>query len=100
MAGRLPFVLTGDFNAEPDAAPIRLLTGRLTLEGRRGNLMDAWALLHPDEPGFTWEPRERIDYIFVSPSVRVHEIALAATEPNAEGVYPSDHCGLIAELGI
>ncbi len=102
-AGRLPFVLTGDLNAQPDAAPIRFLTGRLTLEGQRGNLVDAWALLHPDEPGFTWptwEPRERIDYIFVSPSVRVHEIALAATEPNAQGIYPSDHCGLVAEVEI
>lgn len=102
-AGRHPFVLTGDFNARPDSAPIRFLTGRLALEGRRSNLVDAWALLHPDEPGFTsptWEPRQRIDYIFVSPLVEVHEIALAATEPNAQGVYPSDHCGLIAKLGI
>ena len=102
-AGRRPFVLTGDFNAEPDSAPIRFLTGRLTLEGGCGNLVDAWALLRLDEAGFTWptwEPRERIDYIFVSPSVKVRKISLAATEPDAQGVHPSDHCGLVAEVMI
>jgi len=103
MAEDRPFVLTGDFNAEPESAPIRFLTGHLALRGQCGSLVDAWAFLHPDDPGFTsptWKPRERIDYVFVSPSVKVHKITLAATEPNAQGVYPSDHCGLLAEVEI
>ena len=98
-----PFVVAGDFNAEPDSAVIRFLTGHLALKGERGTWLDAWALLHPDEPGFTSparNPRERIDYIFVSPSMKVREIALAAMEPNAQGIYPSDHCGLAAELEL
>ncbi len=98
-----PFCLTGDFNAEPHSLPIRFLTGQLTLRGQLGTLIDAWALKHPDNAGFTsptWEPRERIDYILVSSSVKVHNVALTATESNAQGIYPSDHCGLLAELGI
>lgn len=100
-AGPRPFVLTGDFNAEPDSAPIHFLTGRLALERQHGGLVDAWALLHPNEPGFTQprrEPRKRIDYFFVSPPVRIYKITLAATEPDAQGVYPSDHYGLVAKL--
>lgn len=77
----LPSVMAGDFNAPPDSQAIRFLTGRASLGGRGTYWRDAWALLHPTEPGYTWAARNpavplyverdrRIDYVFVGPMGR------------------------------
>ncbi|HEX2570828.1 MAG TPA: endonuclease/exonuclease/phosphatase family protein [Polyangia bacterium] len=77
----LPSVMAGDFNAPPDSQAIRFLTGRASLGGRGTYWRDAWALLHPHEPGYTWAARNpsvplyverdrRIDYVFVGPMGR------------------------------
>lgn len=96
-----PFALTGDLNAEPHELPIRFLRGEERMERRTSNLFDAWTVAHGDEPGYTysaWEPVKRIDYMFVPEASMVRHIAIAADKPDAEGVYPSDHLGLYAEL--
>jgi len=100
-AGGEPFAITGDFNARPDDSPIRFLVGEETLERRRSDWADAWACRHPDEPGYThsaWEPNQRIDYLFVPRADMVRQINIAADRPDEDGVYPSDHLGLYAQL--
>jgi len=96
-----PFAITGDFNAHPDHPWIRFLVGQETLEGQTGAWVDAWAAAHPGDPGYTavaWEPYERIDYVLVPDAGMVRRITIAANRPDAEGIYPSDHLGLYAEL--
>jgi endonuclease/exonuclease/phosphatase family metal-dependent hydrolase len=52
--GRIPKVMMGDFNARPDSDEIRWLCGLRSIGGRRVYFQDAWAHLHPREPGYTW----------------------------------------------
>ena len=87
-------VLMGDFNAEPRSTEIRALTGS-------GDLVDAWVLAHGIQPGFTYasfNPVRRIDYVMLK-NVPADGISarLIGTEP-ADGAYPSDHLGILADL--
>jgi endonuclease/exonuclease/phosphatase family metal-dependent hydrolase len=108
-----PPVVTGDLNAEPGSDEVRLLGGLLTAPAVPGLvLIDAWRYADPGDPGFTWHhrngylansaiPDSRIDYILVGPprqgrgKVRSAELAGAAP---AEGVWPSDHFAVVADL--
>ena len=99
----LPFVFTGDFNAEPTELPIQYLTGQAQIDGHSGNLGDAWTICHPGEDGYTfsaWKPEKRIDYMFVSANVQVQSIAVVGSSSHQEQVTPSDHGGLFADLAI
>lgn len=49
----LPTIIAGDFNAGPEAASIRFLTGRQSLDGRSVLYHDAWAI-GGKGPGYTW----------------------------------------------
>jgi endonuclease/exonuclease/phosphatase family metal-dependent hydrolase len=118
VAGReeLPVVLLGDFNAAPDAASIRFLTGKQSLAGESVRYEDAWVAAHPGDAGHTFTPRNplvrsgqmplergrRIDYILIrsGPHGAQLDVAgchLAGTEP-IDGVWASDHFGVLAEL--
>jgi endonuclease/exonuclease/phosphatase family metal-dependent hydrolase len=117
-AGDRPSILMGDFNARPEADEIRWLRGMVTLSGRRTYFQDAWDRLHPGERGWTWacanpytkaleflEPDRRIDYIFVTPMRRdgratIRTCRIVLQEPAADGVYASDHFGLLAEIQL
>jgi endonuclease/exonuclease/phosphatase family metal-dependent hydrolase len=106
-------VVAGDFNAEPDSSVIRYLSGLASLDGASTYLQDAWRLAGDGGPGLTWsnrnphaaldqEPDRRIDYIFSGfhgPSGRGRplECRVVADEP-ADGVWPSDHFGVLAVL--
>lgn len=112
----LPQVLAGDFNTVADSDELRWLRGLTTLGGRRVFYQDAWATVHPREDGVTWRrdnpfrarmnwlPAERrIDYIFVTAARRdgrgtVHDARVVLDRPDADGVYPSDHAGVLAEV--
>lgn len=119
----LPTIIAGDFNAAPNASSIRFLSGLQSLDGRSVYYHDAWALAG-EGPGYTWTVdnpaanavieqvvrqrvhRRRIDYIFVGswdqhPNAygHVRSIRLAFDQPG-DGVWPSDHFGLLAELDI
>jgi endonuclease/exonuclease/phosphatase family metal-dependent hydrolase len=77
----LPTIIAGDFNASPDAASIRYLTGLQPVGGRSVHYHDAWQVAG-DGPGYTWatsnpsaraeieqivrQPRHqrRLDYVF------------------------------------
>ena len=120
----LPTIIAGDFNAAPDAASIRYLTGRQSLAGRSVCYHDAWSVAG-DGPGYTWnidnpnarseidkivrQPahRRRIDHVFVGswhahPRAHAHVRAatLAFDRPLADGVWASDHAGLVVDLDI
>lgn len=112
--GGFPPVLVGDFNAEPESAEIRYVTGLQSLEGRSVQFVDAWRMAGDRTPGHTWsnrnphaspwlEPDRRIDYVFVGPPRRpdglgqVLRCERVGTEPRA-GVWLSDHFGVVAEL--
>lgn len=81
-----PTLLLGDMNATPDATELQPLFARLH---------DAW--LTAAGPGFTYPadtPTERIDYVLVSPNVKVDTtfVAIAAAS--------SDHRPVVADLSF
>jgi endonuclease/exonuclease/phosphatase family metal-dependent hydrolase len=113
VAGDRPVVLGGDLDATPDAASIRFLRGRQSLDGYSVSYWDAWQTVHGDEPGHTFTPRNplvmeesdvtreeprRIDYLFVragarGPCLNIVDCRLIFEEPPA-----SDHYGVMANL--
>jgi endonuclease/exonuclease/phosphatase family metal-dependent hydrolase len=112
-------VLLGDLDASPDAASIRFLTGRQSLEGVSVSYHDAWETAHPGEPGHTFTPENplvaagdmplvrprRIDYVLVrgtshGPTLRVEACELAFTAGGPGGTPPSDHLGLAVDLAL
>jgi endonuclease/exonuclease/phosphatase family metal-dependent hydrolase len=119
----LPTVIAGDFNAAPDAASIRHLTGRQSLGGRSVLYHDAWAVAG-DGPGYTWtsdnpntragadqivrQPghHRRFDYVFVGswdfhPKGRaVIQSATLACDKPIDGLWASDHFGVVVDLEV
>jgi endonuclease/exonuclease/phosphatase family metal-dependent hydrolase len=119
----LPTIIAGDFNANPDAASIRYLTGRQSLAGRSVRYSDAWEVAG-DGPGYTWtvdnpnasgvidqivkQPghRSRFDYVFVGSwdahpkaHARIQSAALAF-DRSIDGIQVSDHFGLVIDLEV
>jgi endonuclease/exonuclease/phosphatase family metal-dependent hydrolase len=110
-------VLAGDLDATPDASSIRFLSGLQSLGGTSVSYRDAWASTHPDDPGHTFtlrnplvmgdsevrqEESRRIDYVFVrcdekGPTLVIAACALAFDEA-VDGVWASDHIGVVADL--
>jgi endonuclease/exonuclease/phosphatase family metal-dependent hydrolase len=109
---RGPTVLCGDFNAPPDADEVRMLTGRAAAPVPGLAFQDAWELAGHGA-GHTWSnanswaapallPDRRIDYVFSAWPRRGgagHPVRceLVGTQP-VDGVLPSDHYGVLAEL--
>lgn len=111
-------IVAGDLNAAPDAASIRLWTGKQSLGGVSVCYRDAWAAIHA-EPGATFTPDNalttsaedgtwelelgrRIDYILVrcvenGPTLHITTCDRFLDEP-VDGVWGSDHFGVTAEL--
>jgi endonuclease/exonuclease/phosphatase family metal-dependent hydrolase len=108
-----PPVVCGDFNAAPDSEEIRLMTGRATLPVSGLVFHDAWEAAGDGGPGTTWsnanpfaavalEPERRIDYVFVGwPKAggagHVTRCEVVGTA-EVDGMVPSDHYGVLAEL--
>lgn len=99
IAGPAPFFLTGDFNLNPDTAPVRSLSAALR---NARDLSEA----KPYGPtgtfnGFDFQdpPDGPIDYIFVNRPVRV--LKYAVLPDNWDHRYPSDHLpvAIRAEVG-
>jgi endonuclease/exonuclease/phosphatase family metal-dependent hydrolase len=109
-------VLAGDLTADPDAGSVRFLTGRQSLAGTSICYRDAWESTHPGDPGHTFTPENplvadwdwlfrRLDYILVRCGLHggsTLEVAASRRifdEP-VEGVWASDHFGLVADLAV
>lgn len=109
-----PPIVCGDFNAEPHSDEIEMLTGQRALAVDGMLLVDVWHACHPGEDGFTWTNRNpyaeaqlewdrRIDFVFAGwPKAggagQPLRCELLGDEPTADGVWPSDHLGLVADL--
>ena len=108
-----PPILCGDLNAPPDADEIRMLTGRTTLAAPGLVFHDAWEVAGDGSPGFTWdnsnpfvardlEPDRRIDYVLAGwPKAggAGHVVAArVAGTAMVDGVHPSDHAAIVADL--
>jgi endonuclease/exonuclease/phosphatase family metal-dependent hydrolase len=110
---RHPTILCGDFNADPDSDEIRMLTGKTAPAAPELAFYDAWATAGSGGPGYTWArdnpwaapvlwPDRRIDHVFSAWPRRggaghpVH-CEVIGTEA-VDGVVPSDHYGVLADL--
>jgi endonuclease/exonuclease/phosphatase family metal-dependent hydrolase len=109
-------VLAGDLSSDPDAANVRFITGRQSLEGTSVCYRDAWEAIHPDDRGETsktdnplvadWDwPFKRLDYVFVrcgehgGPTLEITGCERVFDKP-VGGVWASDHFGVWADLRV
>jgi endonuclease/exonuclease/phosphatase family metal-dependent hydrolase len=111
-----PPIVVGDFNAEPDSDEIRFMRGAHPVGDRGVYFNDAWLVAGDGRAGgrgATWcdrnsyartahDPDRRIDYIFSGYPQRngvgfLERCAIVCNEER-DGVWPSDHFGLYAEL--
>jgi endonuclease/exonuclease/phosphatase family metal-dependent hydrolase len=108
-----PPIIVGDFNAQPESAEVRYVKGLQSLDGRSVYYRDAWAFAGDGRNGTTWsnqneyartalEPNRRIDYIFAGPplanGVGQIESCRVICDDERDGVWPSDHFGVYADL--
>lgn len=107
-----PPIICGDFNAEPSSDEMRTLTGQRPVASDLV-LVDCWRAAHPVDPGFTWdnenpfvaaqlEQNRRIDFVlagWAKARGAGHPVGaeLIGTEAT-DGMHPSDHYGVVAEL--
>ncbi len=89
-------IVLGDFNSTPDTEPIVRMSSELR-DAR------AASLTPPYGPSATFnsfrvgmEPSKRIDYIFVSPRLRVLKFAVLTDSDGTR--YPSDHFPVLARI--
>ena len=108
-----PPILCGDLNATPDSEEIRMLTGKAKVASPGLVFHDAWDVAGDGTSGFTWdnanpfaardlEPNRRIDYVLAGwpkegGAGQIVGARVDATEP-ADGIHPSDHAAIVAEL--
>lgn len=107
-----PPIITGDFNAGPEADEIRFMNGHTGLGGNCVYFADCFGITG-EGPGYTFtrrnpysgqvkEPNRRIDYIFVrGPDDKGRGEPLSARvafdQPTGD-VWPSDHFGVFATI--
>lgn len=98
------WIIAGDFNASPETFAPRLAAARA---------IDAWEVVRPSEPGFTFDAvantlaaatsstgrSTRLDRILTI-DLAATATRLIGTEPGRTGHPPSDHYGVLAELSF
>jgi endonuclease/exonuclease/phosphatase family metal-dependent hydrolase len=108
-----PAVLCGDLNADPTSDELRMLTGQAAVPVPGVMFRDAWLAAGNAEAGATasnanpfnaaaLDRERRIDFVLVgTPKLggvgHVLEARLAGDAP-VDGVWPSDHLAVVAEL--
>lgn len=105
-----PVFVMGDLNAAPDTLEIKALLADAQLN-------DLYVTLHGEKPMFTWDnqnpyaksahhdlPDRRIDYILAGNianlSTQLCCFERVLEQPNEEGIYGSDHFGVLAKIKI
>jgi hypothetical protein len=107
-ATSLPVVLTGDLNSDPSSQAYADLVG--------AGFVDTWLAANPGDPGLTCcqvppdtivnpvsQLHERVDHVLARGGFAVFGDELVGDQPSdrtASGLWPSDHAGLVATLGI
>lgn len=109
-----PILLCGDFNATSDSEEIAMLTGSSARAVEDLILEDAWAVAGDGGAGITFDeanphtiaelsPGRRIDYVFLGrpegEACRIADCRIAGDGP-VDGVWPSDHYAVVAELAV
>lgn len=102
IAGKFPFVVTGDFNAEESTDVYKILTGKAENSGYK--LLDARYISRRGHFGGTstfsgfkeLEPERKIDYVFVREGVEVYEHGILSDR--WDGLWASDHLPVLAEI--
>jgi endonuclease/exonuclease/phosphatase family metal-dependent hydrolase len=100
--GRIAKILCGDFNDVADSPAIR------TVLNSDEKFIDVFAECNPNNPGFTYSPRnqyverswtkdERIDYIFISGALMPKDCAVVF-DGNSGFDFASDHFGVFCRL--
>jgi len=107
IAGGSPVTVSGDFNAQPDDEPIRIITGGLDNKPET-KLTDSSTISQYDHhgPSGTWsgfesagKPGDKpIDYFFVRNGVSV--LLHGTLSDTFDGRFPSDHMPVLAEIMI
>ena len=104
----LPAAILGDFNGGASTPPVVYLR-----EIRKW--IDAFYVKNPGDLGLTWDYRNpfaeaerekmaerRIDYIFIKertgPFEKIRSSKVVFNEPSTQGVFPSDHFGVMTEF--
>ena len=102
IAGNLPVIVTGDFNSKPESEPIQTMLSknyRIILDDAFNKALNKNDEIYTDY-WFDGENKDlkRIDYIFVSQSVKVfwHEII----NKRMGSFYPSDHLPVKTEIEL
>lgn len=112
----LPPVVMGDFNSQADSDEMRLIEGHLTAPAEPGLLLVNTRRWAADPDAATWTPANpyvapsgsppsRIDHVLVGAGrgrvpVRVEHAGLFGDRPDDAGVWPSDHAGVVVDLGV
>jgi len=104
IANGLPIVVMGDLNTTENDDPYFILADNSMPDGRR--LLDGFynSVYGHHGPTSTWTgfkqivPDRRIDYIFVSDDITIHQHAALADQK--DGLFPSDHLPVVAEIEL
>lgn len=98
----LPTIVLGDFNSYVEEPAVALMKSRFR---------SAHETVHGKEPDKTWttpvntydnSPDGTLDYIYASEQFKIADAGLAFNTPSPDDpdLYPSDHLGLYARLGL
>eukprot|EP00760_Papus_ankaliazontas_P035897 PhM_4_TR8072/c0_g1_i1/m.49592 len=97
LDAKMPVVVCGDMNAVPTDPAMAMLTSS-------GKLEDCWTTLNTSAPGYTYPsncPTTRIDYIYTSKNaITPTKMEICFDKPNAQGVYASDHVGVMVTMDV
>lgn len=101
----LPVLLVGDFNMGPHTPEHQMMTGRVSLDGVKGNFHNVWEKCGNSWDGaetfhgFTGQPKhEPMDWILATSHFRFFSIQ--RNEEHDKGRYPSDHFPVLARLAL
>lgn len=98
-------ILAGDFNDTPESPAIREL--------KRSDFKDIYEMCHPGKNEWTWDnrnpfiqthsirfPDRRIDFLFLNEALakKPKKCEIVFNRPDRNGIHPSDHYGVLAEI--
>lgn len=114
MSPQLPAFFMGDFNATPSGKLSNEAMFDIMRDDPINQWKDCWLLLHPDtrknrNKSYTFpskKPVYRIDYIWINAPLQttrgthVESVSKVAKTPDDNGIYPSDHIGLLLTIDL